>query len=154
MLGGVRVAAAELHQGAALHQLADTDQTPVDVEAHDVAHQIVAGVAARDRESCENEAADPAQFAGQLLADLLLEDIERRAPVELDDDVGLAVGDLVARPDRHAALAERGGDGDGLGEEDAGDPAFGDPARDLGGTARDDERPPTRNPFSSSRGRR
>ena len=72
------------------------------------------------------------QFAGQLLADLLLEDIERRAPVELDNDVGLAVGDLVARPDRHAALAERGGDGDGLGKEDAGDPALGDPARDLG----------------------
>ena len=117
----------------AFHQLADADQPSVDVEAHDVAHQIVARVAARDREGCEDEAADLAQVAGKLLADLLLEDLQRRPPVQLDQDVGPAVADLVDRADRHAALAECGGDGNGVRQEDAGDPALGDAARDLRG---------------------
>ncbi len=103
----------------------------LDIDGDEVAHEVVAGIGAGDRQAGENQAGDAAQVARQELADILLEDVERRTSVERHDDVAIGLAHLVRRPDRRATLRQSGGDADFRGEQNAGETALDDTAGDL-----------------------
>ena len=130
--GRCPVAAAEHDLLAILDLGGDGDDPAVHVDAQQVAHRVVGAVRAAQRESGEDVLADTAQVGGQLLADVLLEDLERRAAVEPVDQVVARHGDLVHRPDRRAALGQRGGHRHLGVEHDARDRALVEPSGDLG----------------------
>ena len=125
------IAAAEHHAHAVLDQLADRDQAARRVDADEIAHQIITGVGARDRQPDENQAAEPVQVARELLADVLLQHVERRPVVERDDDIALRLRDRVFGSDRRAALREARRDRHVVREQHAGNPAVGDFVGDL-----------------------
>jgi hypothetical protein len=105
----------------------------VHVDADQVAHQVVAGVGARDGQAGEDVAADAGEVPRQFLADVLLEHVQRRAAVERDQDVALGIGDGAVRADGRAALAEIGLDTHGVGEHDPAHTAGGDAVGDHPG---------------------
>ena len=117
------------------------------IDAREVAHEIVAGVGAGDRQRGIDVAADLAQIARQQFADVLLEDVERRPLVDGLDDVVVGLGDAMHRADRRAALGQPGGDRHAAGEQHAGEAALDDAIGDLrmlaarGGEAADEEQP-------------
>ena len=64
-LGGGAVAAHEADRLSGLHALADGDPVALAVDAHEIAHEVVAGVAAGDREGGMDVAGDAVEPARQ-----------------------------------------------------------------------------------------
>ena len=87
------------------------------IDADQVAHQVVAGVGPGHRQPDVDRLRRAPEVAACLLLQLVAQHVERRPPVERDDDVALAFGHLVAHrrrartaAQRRAALGEPGGE--------------------------------------------
>src|SRR3546814_7285294 len=70
--------------------------------------QVIASVAARDRQAGEDVAADAAQVARQQLADVLAQHVHCRPVIDLHHHAAraLGLGDQVRPADRRAALGQ------------------------------------------------
>ena len=104
------VAPAEQHLPALGHRLGDRDHLARRVDADQVAHRVVRGIRAGDRDGGEDDASDPAQIGCEVLADILDEGIEGGPTIQLDEDVPRSLRDGAGRSERGAALAEGGRD--------------------------------------------
>src|SRR5262249_54637644 len=75
-LRGLGIAPAEQDARVLLQQLADRDQLVRRVDPHEIAHHVVAGVAARYRQTCEYVSSDPVNVAPAGLPDIFSQDID------------------------------------------------------------------------------
>jgi hypothetical protein len=98
-----RIALAEQDLAAALRQVADRDQLAARVDPDQVAHEVIAAAAAS---ACPepatlkpdvDEVRGALEVAGEHVADILAEHVERRPAVERDEHVRVALGDAMSQ---------------------------------------------------------
>src|SRR5688572_4399073 len=100
---GARIALAEQDLAAALYQVADRDQLAARVDSDQVAHEVVAVAAAlglpgtRNAQPYVDEVRGALEVAGEHVADILAEHVERGPPVEHDEHVRVALGDAMSQ---------------------------------------------------------
>src|SRR5262249_4218461 len=78
----VEIPAAEHHLLIRAHELADRDELALWIDAEQVAYQIVSGVAALNRQADEYVSADAVHVFAEAIAQILAQDVERRAAVD------------------------------------------------------------------------
>ena len=137
---GRAVAPAEHDLHPRLDGGADRDRLVLGIDADQVAHEVVASVGPGHRQPDVDRLRRPPEVAASLLLQFGAQHVERRPPVERDDDVALAFGHLVAHrrrartaAERRAPLGEPGGELDPGGQDDARQPALQHVVRDLEG---------------------
>src|SRR5499426_1673099 len=101
------VASAEENRHPVLDRGADRDQLVLRVDAHEVAHEVIAGVGARYRQRYVDALGRTREVTSRDATCVLPQNVEGRPAVERHDDVALAFGDDVPHGRRAGAMPER-----------------------------------------------
>ena len=104
LLGARRIAAHEHDAIPRRDVVADRHPALFGIDGDQVAHGVIAGIAAGIRQTDMDVSTKPIEIAGQQLANVTFEDVQRRLIVEANQDILRALGHEVCRPQRCAAL--------------------------------------------------
>ena len=132
----LRVAPAEQDRIARRDLRPKHDPALPRVDPHQIADEIIAGVRTLHRQPGEDDPAEAARVAGEIGADIVEEDGEGRPAVDRHHDIVARLVDAPYRPDRDAALGQRGRDRHLRGQQQPRDAGLAESVRPLAGQQR------------------